>query len=96
MTLIFEAIVERLQTCQRTRSGSFRFHCTRTRVGVSIIGVDRIFALMWPKWVGKECMTKETMVYVMVDEPVEECGDQGLGSFLFFSFSFLFFPPLYL
>jgi histidyl-tRNA synthetase len=33
-------------------------------VGVSI-GMDRIFALLWPKWVEKGMRSKETMVYVM-------------------------------
>ncbi|KII93120.1 hypothetical protein PLICRDRAFT_49196 [Plicaturopsis crispa FD-325 SS-3] len=33
-------------------------------VGVSI-GLDRIFALVWPKWVEKGMRSKETMVYVM-------------------------------
>ena len=33
-------------------------------VGVSI-GMDRIFALVWPKWVEKGGRAKETMVYVM-------------------------------
>jgi len=33
-------------------------------VGVSI-GMDRIFALVWPKWVEREIRSKETMVYVM-------------------------------
>lgn len=33
-------------------------------VGVSI-GLDRIFALVWPKWVEKGMRSKETMTYVM-------------------------------
>ncbi|KAF9078693.1 hypothetical protein BDP27DRAFT_1310025 [Rhodocollybia butyracea] len=33
-------------------------------VGVSI-GLDRIFALLWPKWVEQGKRSKETMVYVM-------------------------------
>jgi histidyl-tRNA synthetase len=33
-------------------------------VGVSI-GLDRIFALVWPKWVEKGMRSKETMVFVM-------------------------------
>ncbi|KAE9407866.1 histidyl-tRNA synthetase [Gymnopus androsaceus JB14] len=33
-------------------------------VGISI-GLDRIFALVWPKWVEKGKRNKETMVYVM-------------------------------
>jgi histidyl-tRNA synthetase len=33
-------------------------------VGISI-GLDRIFALVWPKWVEKGMRSKETMVYVM-------------------------------
>lgn len=33
-------------------------------IGVSI-GLDRIFALVWPKWVEKGRRNKETMVYVM-------------------------------
>lgn len=33
-------------------------------IGVSI-GLDRIFALVWPKWVEKGMRSKETMVYVM-------------------------------
>ncbi|KAJ7083367.1 hypothetical protein B0H15DRAFT_850754 [Mycena belliarum] len=33
-------------------------------IGVSI-GLDRIFALVWPKWVQKGRRCKETMVYVM-------------------------------
>jgi len=33
-------------------------------VGVSI-GLDRIFALVWPRWVEKGMRSKETMVYVM-------------------------------
>ncbi|KIM41651.1 hypothetical protein M413DRAFT_444910 [Hebeloma cylindrosporum] len=33
-------------------------------VGVSI-GMDRIFALVWPKWVERGGRTKETMVFVM-------------------------------
>ncbi|KAJ3572148.1 hypothetical protein NP233_g3275 [Leucocoprinus birnbaumii] len=33
-------------------------------VGVSI-GMDRIFALLWPKWEEKGMRSKETMVYVM-------------------------------
>lgn len=33
-------------------------------VGISI-GLDRIFALIWPKWVEKGMRSKETMVYVM-------------------------------
>lgn len=33
-------------------------------VGVSI-GMDRIFALLWPKWVERGMRSKETMVYVM-------------------------------
>ena len=33
-------------------------------VGVSI-GMDRIFALVWPKWVEKGGRAKETMAYVM-------------------------------
>ncbi|KAJ7697546.1 histidyl-tRNA synthetase [Mycena metata] len=34
-------------------------------IGISF-GLDRIFALMWPKWVKKGGRSKETMVYVMV------------------------------
>ncbi|KAI6154245.1 histidyl-tRNA synthetase, partial [Pisolithus tinctorius] len=33
-------------------------------IGVSI-GMDRIFAIIWPKWVEKGMRSKETMVYVM-------------------------------
>jgi histidyl-tRNA synthetase len=33
-------------------------------IGISI-GLDRIFALVWPKWVEKGGRCKETMVYVM-------------------------------
>ncbi|OCH95702.1 histidyl-tRNA synthetase [Obba rivulosa] len=33
-------------------------------VGVSI-GLDRIFAIVWPKWVAKGMRSKETMAYVM-------------------------------
>lgn len=33
-------------------------------IGVSI-GLDRIFALVWPKWVEKGMRSKETMVYVI-------------------------------
>lgn len=33
-------------------------------VGVSI-GLDRIFAIVWPRWVEKGMRSKETMVYVM-------------------------------
>ena len=33
-------------------------------VGVSI-GMDRIFALVWPKWVERGGRAKETMVFVM-------------------------------
>jgi histidyl-tRNA synthetase len=33
-------------------------------VGVSI-GMDRIFAIVWPKWVEKGMRSKETMVYVV-------------------------------
>ncbi len=33
-------------------------------VGISI-GLDRIFALVWPKWVEKGMRSKETMAYVM-------------------------------
>ncbi|KAI0789570.1 hypothetical protein C8Q75DRAFT_733782 [Abortiporus biennis] len=33
-------------------------------IGVSI-GLDRIFALVWPKWVEKGMRSKETMVFVM-------------------------------
>ncbi|KZT02043.1 histidyl-tRNA synthetase [Laetiporus sulphureus 93-53] len=33
-------------------------------VGVSF-GLDRVFALVWPKWVAKGMRSKETMVYVM-------------------------------
>ncbi|KDR67989.1 hypothetical protein GALMADRAFT_257538 [Galerina marginata CBS 339.88] len=33
-------------------------------VGVSI-GMDRIFALVWPKWVERGARTKETMVFVL-------------------------------
>jgi histidyl-tRNA synthetase len=33
-------------------------------VGVSI-GMDRIFALLWPKWVEKGMRSKATMAYVM-------------------------------
>ncbi|KAG0706674.1 hypothetical protein DFH29DRAFT_798034 [Suillus ampliporus] len=33
-------------------------------IGVSI-GLDRIFAIVWPKWVEKGMRSKETMVYVM-------------------------------
>ncbi|KAF8200941.1 histidine-tRNA ligase [Pholiota molesta] len=33
-------------------------------VGVSI-GMDRVFALLWPKWVERGGRTKETMVFVM-------------------------------
>lgn len=33
-------------------------------IGVSI-GLDRIFALVWPKWVERGMRSKETMVYVM-------------------------------
>lgn len=33
-------------------------------IGVSI-GMDRIFALLWPKWVEKGGRSKDTMVYVM-------------------------------
>ena len=43
-------------------------------IGVSI-GMDRIFAIMWPKWVEKGGRVKETMVYVLsppVDGLLEE------------------------
>jgi histidyl-tRNA synthetase len=42
-------------------------------IGVSI-GLDRIFALVWPKWVEKGGRAKEMMVYVMSagDELLEE------------------------
>lgn len=33
-------------------------------VGVSI-GLDRVFAIVWPQWVSKGMRSKETMVYVM-------------------------------
>jgi histidyl-tRNA synthetase len=33
-------------------------------VGVSI-GMDRVFAIVWPKWVEKGMRSKETMVYVI-------------------------------
>ncbi|PCH34343.1 histidyl-tRNA synthetase [Wolfiporia cocos MD-104 SS10] len=33
-------------------------------VGVSF-GLDRVFAIVWPKWVAKGMRSKETMVYVM-------------------------------
>ena len=33
-------------------------------VGVAI-GLDRIFSIVWPKWVEKGMRSKETMVYVM-------------------------------
>ncbi|KAG2356480.1 hypothetical protein BDR07DRAFT_1491878 [Suillus spraguei] len=33
-------------------------------IGVSI-GLDRIFAIVWPKWVEKRMRSKETMVYVL-------------------------------
>ena len=33
-------------------------------IGVSI-GMDRIFALVWPKWAEKGGRAKETMAYVM-------------------------------
>jgi histidyl-tRNA synthetase len=33
-------------------------------VGVSI-GLDRVFAIIWPKWVEKGMRSKETMVYVI-------------------------------
>ncbi|KAF4605988.1 Cytoplasmic and mitochondrial histidine tRNA synthetase [Pleurotus pulmonarius] len=33
-------------------------------VGVSI-GLDRVFAILWPKWVERGMRSKETMVYVM-------------------------------
>jgi len=33
-------------------------------VGVSI-GMDRIFALVWPKWLARGARTKETMAFVM-------------------------------
>jgi len=33
-------------------------------IGVSI-GLDRIFAIVWPKWVEKGMRSKETMVYVL-------------------------------
>ncbi|KZT73419.1 histidyl-tRNA synthetase [Daedalea quercina L-15889] len=33
-------------------------------VGVSI-GLDRVFAIVWPRWVSKGMRSKETMVYVM-------------------------------
>jgi histidyl-tRNA synthetase len=33
-------------------------------VGVSI-GMDRIFAILWPKWIEKGMRSKETMVYVL-------------------------------
>ncbi|KAJ7239759.1 hypothetical protein B0H12DRAFT_1204160 [Mycena haematopus] len=33
-------------------------------IGISI-GLDRIFALVWPKWVAKGGRCKETMVYIM-------------------------------
>ncbi|EMD42286.1 hypothetical protein CERSUDRAFT_110813 [Gelatoporia subvermispora B] len=33
-------------------------------IGVSI-GLDRIFAIVWPKWVAKGMRSKETMAYVM-------------------------------
>lgn len=33
-------------------------------IGISF-GLDRIFALLWPKWVEKGMRSKATMVYVM-------------------------------
>ena len=33
-------------------------------VGVSI-GMDRVFALLWPKWAEKGMRSKDTMAYVM-------------------------------
>ncbi len=33
-------------------------------IGVSI-GMDRVFALLWPKWAERGGRTKETMVFVM-------------------------------
>ena len=33
-------------------------------VGVSI-GLDRVFAIVWPQWVSKGMRSKETMAYVM-------------------------------
>ncbi len=33
-------------------------------IGVSI-GLDRVFALVWPKWVERGMRSKETMAYVM-------------------------------
>ena len=33
-------------------------------IGVSI-GMDRVFAIVWPKWVERGMRSKDTMVYVM-------------------------------
>lgn len=55
-------------------------------VGVSI-GMDRIFALLWPKWVSMGGRSKDTMVYVMAAgdglleermELVHELREQGI------------------
>ncbi|KAI0778871.1 histidyl-tRNA synthetase [Trametes elegans] len=61
-------------------------------VGVSI-GLDRIFALVWPKWVERGMRSKETMAYVMAAgdgllservELVRELRDAGIKTdFLF-------------
>ncbi|TBU26849.1 histidyl-tRNA synthetase [Dichomitus squalens] len=61
-------------------------------VGVSI-GLDRIFALVWPKWVEKGMRSKETMAYVMAAgdglltervELVSELREAGIKTDFFF------------
>ena len=74
-------------------------------VGVSI-GMDRIFALVWPKWTEKGGRAKETFVYVMsagdglLEERVKlvkELREVGIKVNTFFFFFFaagLFFSCL--
>ncbi|KAI0756449.1 histidyl-tRNA synthetase [Daedaleopsis nitida] len=61
-------------------------------VGISI-GLDRIFALVWPKWVEKGMRSKETMAYVMAAgdgliaermELVRELREAGIKTDFFF------------
>jgi hypothetical protein len=62
-------------------------------VGVSI-GLDRVFALVWPKWVERGMRSRETMVYVMAagmgcwwreSSLYRNCGRRGLRYCVFFS-----------
>ena len=73
-------------------------------VGVSI-GMDRIFALVWPKWVEKGGRAKETMAYVMspgdglLEERiklVKELRDAGIKvrAFFFFRLTYLYDPAV--